>query len=476
MKTIKTTILLFATTLFIIGCSSDDNNNSGNPPDDTTNELIEALIADVTGGGETIWKIDTAILTNSNVTDLDVSDAFNITDDEFIFKTGTNTIFLEYKQGNSFNEDATENSDFLLDYYRSAENSSLSITDIETKTFADSNKSFTYNSDTNMTAELAIEGATLSIEMSPKTNADFASPPSGGLTFTEAFTFESNAVFCCSPGMIGSYSDNSFFIVTREDGLNEGNGSPERIIKFNLNDNTSEEKLFFQTDFVSKQLHIQNNKLIALGGQNVNTYNLDLSGEPTSISHGKTLTRHGVSVQDDDMYIVGGDLNNNESNKIFKWNIITETITEVATLPEPRVGARATIVDSKLYIAGGSEEFLSNPAKNTLYAYDIENDSFETYMIPQELNYTFVDRYENLVYVAGRIDSEDGTNRDLLLGVFNTTDNTFQEITTNLDDSDEFSTIHGMCIFNNKIYVIYGASGIDNGGQFPEWSIMAADL
>ena len=99
MKTIKTTFLLFTFLLFVIGCSSDDDNNSNNPPDNTS-ELIDALIADITEGSETIWKIESASLTNNNATDLDVSDAFNIVDDEFIFKADANsqTITLEYKQ------------------------------------------------------------------------------------------------------------------------------------------------------------------------------------------------------------------------------------------------------------------------------------------------------------------------------------------------------------------------------------------
>ena len=138
----KTIIFFIILSLCIQGCSSDDDNSSNNPPDDNTNQLIEALITEITGGTETLWKIESATLTNNNVTDLDVSDAFNITDDEFLFKTDNNsqTITLEYRQGNSFNENASDASDFLLDYYRSTENSTLNITDVENKVFEDTNK------------------------------------------------------------------------------------------------------------------------------------------------------------------------------------------------------------------------------------------------------------------------------------------------------------------------------------------------
>ena len=476
MKTIKKTILLCLSLLFIYSCNSDDDDNSNDEPDNT-NELIQALIMDVTGGSETIWKIDTALLTNSNVTDLDVSDAFNIVDDEFIFKAEANSqaITLEYRQGNSFNENASDASEFLLDYYRSTENSSLTITDLENKIFSGANKTFTFSSNESISANLVLQGGTLSVDLSPKTYSDFAMPPSGGLNFTEAFIYESNNVSSHAPGMIGSYSDNSFFIVNREDDLNTGNGAPERIVKYNLNNNTSQENLYFEADFVSKQLHIQNNQLIALGGQNVNTYSLSLTGNPTTHIHGKALSRHGVAVIENDMYIIGGDLDNIESDKIFKWNLSNQTLSEVATMPAPRSGARGTIVNNKLYIFGGTEEFAGEIAFNSVYVYNLLTNSFEnTLTMPKDINFTFVDRYQNLIYIAGRIDSNN--NRDLFLGVLNTEDNTIQEITSNLDDSDEFSTIHAMCVFNNKMYVLYGGLGVDNGGQFLNWSIMTADL
>ena len=482
MKTINSILCL---SLFLIfACSSDDDNNSGNPPDDNTNELIDALIADVTGASETIWKIESALLTNNNVTDLDVSDVFNIVDDEFIFKTVENSqaIGLEHKQGNTFNENATNTSEFLVDFYQSANNTSLNVTDVSNKTFGDANNTFTYNSNTNISAELSISGATLSVNLSPKTAADYASPPTSGLNFTEAFIYESNSVSSHAPGMIGSYSDNSFYIVNREDELNTGNGAPERIVKYNLDDNTTLESLYFQSDFVSKQLHIQNNQLIALGGQNVNTYNLDFTGDPTTNTHGKMLSRHGVAVLDDDMYIVGGDLNNVESDKIFKWSITNQTLNEVATMPAARSGARATIVDGKLYIFGGTQEFFGQPAENSIFVYNLSTNSFEdTITMPQGLNFSFVDRYQNLIYVAGQIrldNDNDGTIDDINIyfGVLNTENNTFQELTSNLDDSDTLTAIHSMCVFNNKMFVIYGANGIDNGGQFLEWSIMSADL
>jgi hypothetical protein len=33
-----------------------------------------------------------------------------------------------------------------------------------------------------------------------------------------------------------------------------------------------------------------------------------------------------------------------------------------------------------------------------------------------------------------------------------------------------------MCILNGKMYIIYGESGVDNGGQFNEWEVLVSDL
>jgi hypothetical protein len=466
-------------------CSSDDDKPSTTNPPDNTSELIDALVADITGGSETIWKISSATLTNNEVTNLDVSSAFNIVDDEYLFKSQANsqTITLEHKQGNDFNENASDESDFLLDYYKSSETFALTVTDLDAKEFSGSNKVFNFESNSSIVATITLNGGTLDLGLTPKTATDYAMPPSSGLNFTEAFTFESNLTSGNGAGVIGSNSENSLFIVTREDDLNNGTASPERVIKHNFNTNTDEEKLFFQSDFVSKQLHIQNNQLIALGAQYVNTYNLDLSQDPTSENHGRAYSRHGVAVQDNFMYAIGGCLDgfeNSDCTKIHKWNLDTQTMSEVATLPEPRSGARCTIINNKLYIFGGTEAFFAPPANNTVFVYDIENDSFETLTMPQALDFTFVDRYQNLIYVAGQIrldTNNDGTidDNNAYVGVFNTEDNTFQEITTNLDDSDTNSSINAMCAFNNKMYIIYGV-GIDNGGDFPEWSVLVADL
>mgnify|MGYP000695501368 FL=1 len=66
--------------------------------------------------------------------------------------------------------------------------------------------------------------------------------------------------------------------------------------------------------------------------------------------------------------------------------------------------------------------------------------------------------------------------RDSTIGVFNTSDNSFVELATNLTNDSDFDTIHQMCVFNDKMYIVYGNEGTDNGGQFNEWEVLVSDL
>ncbi|MDC0858306.1 hypothetical protein OAP72_03045, partial [Flavobacteriaceae bacterium] len=289
------------------------------------------------------------------------------------------------------------------------------------------------------------------------------------LDFSTAFTFESSGfIIDGTTGMVGSSAENSLFIAMRETDQN----SAERILKVNLATNNITEKLFEVGQLVTKRLHIRGNQLIVFAGQYVNTYNLDLSGgDPTSVSHGKQLTRFGMTVLDDNAYIIGGDYGAEfevEAKKIFRWNIETETFSEFTALPETRYGANGTIVDDNLYVFGGRSQFTDySTALTTAYKININNPSnVETFEIDKTINPAFVRRFQNLIYIAGpnfTIDASDETIAfNPIVAVYNTSDNTYQELNTNLINTSGFDTIHQMCIVNGKMYIIYG--GQDNGG------------
>jgi len=491
MKKVKSIILsLMCISVLIMSCKKDDPGSTDDT-DDTAQMLEEAREASnliLTDGDTKTWKIVSAVLENNTGT-IDISDSYNIKDDEFIFSGDLDAGNLEWRQGYKVNSEGATQQQTFLDYYVSPENYTYSFLEDSSDELSSVNGAFLFNivDDNTILAVLSFDGRSqageiLTMEMNQKTADDYLSAPSSSLNFVEEFVYESNGVSCCSPGMIGSYTENSFYVVTREDDLVDGNGvPPERIVKFDISSGSVTENLYFQQDFVSKQLHIIDDQLIVIGAQFVNTYNLDLNGDPQTVSHGKSISRYGMAVQDDIAYLIGGDLNDDpmgnpiDADKIFGWNLDTQTLSNVATMPASRFGARGTIINNKLYVFGGSEDFYSQPAFNTIFVHDLGTGDINTLNLPYEPNFTYVDKRENLIYVAGQIREEDPLNFDLRLGVFDTLTGTYTDIVHNLDDSDDNSTIYGMTTFNDKMYVLYG-NGETMGANFSEWSIMSVDL
>ena len=486
MKLLKLTNLLILSLfsiLFFVSCSNDDPEEIIIDPQTVLEEEQAETTQILSNANTKTWKITQATLTNSSGT-FDISSNFNVLDDEFIYSSGGN---LEWRQGNDINIEGTNSQETLLDYYRSPISSSFSFNPDSSSdlTAFDGRFLFTLINETTINGAITYSGRNntggeLNLTLENKQPGDYQTPNTNGLVFTEAFTFESGGLTSLAPGLIGSNSDNSLFFATREDASNDGTINPERIIKFNIDNGTTEEYLFYNSDFVSKQLHIINNQLVVIGGQYINTYPLDISSPPNSTTHGLAITRFGMSVVDDDAYIIGGDLTgdglgNYYGEKIYKWSLSNQSLEFVTDLPEERFGARSAIVNNKLYVFGGTTTFAptEQSAQNTIYIYDLINGGIVNEQMNSEADYTYVDKYENLIYVGGyhRVFDNEGTVIDYAfsIGVYNTEDGTYQDLETDLS-SEGWKNIYGMCIFNGKMYVIYGDFTSDI------WQIMSAEL
>ncbi len=489
----------FLTTLLIsafFSCNTNDDPTEPvveEPPESTLEELRDETTTTLTSGSTKTWRINHATLTHGN-SEIDISQNFNVLDDEFIFGGTTVNGSLQWRKGYDIQTNATSAQETLLDNYVSPLATAFSYQD-NSSTIVEADGysgTFEVNSDNTINATIINDDNTVfSFHLVEKTQADYASAPESGLHFTPAFTFESNSISGYAPGMIGSYANNSLFIATREDGLYDGTTRPERILKFDIATPTSPvESLSFESDFASKQLRVIDNQLIVVGGQLVKQYDLKLRGAPPiTANHGKRLSRFGVSVLDKYVYLIGGDLNDVEGDQIFRLNINVRFSDEFVvdgftTLPEPKSGAGGTIVHEAMYVFGGSDTFVGGGGAPTdvIYKVNMNNPIFdiETFRMNKAIDVTFVQKFQNLIYVAGQIHIKDesGTTvaRESTIGVFNTLDNTYQELTTNLTNTSGFDTIHQMCIVNDKIYIIYGNQGTDTGGQFPEWDVLVSDL
>ena len=484
----KTKIFLFVTFIILFSCNNDDSNSS----ELTLEELRDETTIILTSSGDSkTWRISQAKLINGN-SQIDISQNFNVVDDEFIFGGTTDNGTLEWRKGYEIQTNASNSQETLLDKYVSSITTNFSYqSGSSTVVEADFGSCvFQINDDDSIRATITNDNNTVfDFILIEKTQADYATASQTGLNFSLAFTFESNDVNgSANVGMIGSNADNSLFIAVRENDLNNGSANPERIIKFDITTGASQERLFFQNQFVTKRLHIVGEQLIVIGGQYVNTYDLNLSGDPLSVSHGRTLSRFGISTLNDNVFLIGGNIEEPSSgiingNTVFRWNLNTQSLTEFTTLYEPRFRADGTIINDNLYIFGGNELLSNNTtiASNIIHKINLNNPSnIEIFESNQPIDITYVQRFQNLIYVAGQIIVSDANGntiaRESTIGVFNTLDNTYQELNTNLTNPSGYHTIHQMCVFNNKMYIIYGNEGIDNGGQFNEWKVLVSDL
>ncbi|MDC7998802.1 hypothetical protein [Gilvibacter sediminis] len=473
---IRILVLLFAGVLFV-GCSSDDDNQD-DPTDDTTGgtdddggstdddlEVARQASLDVLNGGDTItWKIATAFLETASG-NLELTGNFNIEDDEFIF-SGTN---LEWRPANDVRTDATTADETLRDYYRSPIETSITFEPESSSelTALDGRISFSIADDGSLSAvirPLPKGDGDLLLTLTQKTEADYAAPPAAGLNFTFDVTLLAPGYMGDgNGGLIGSYSENSLFLVHRDDTQSDGTSNPERILKYNFTDGTQTENLFFQSDFVTKRLNIIDDQLIAFGGQFANTYDIALGADPvSSFNHGLVLTRFGLAVQDDNAFIVGTDFTATANSNVTRYNYLTDALEVLGTLPAARFHAGTELINNKLYVFGGRDDFSGEIAFTESFIYDVDTGGTSTFDLPEPAFNTYAARVENLIYVAyeTRVEAgEPGTfddDRNINFGVYDTLDGSFTVLADNLEDSDERSTIHAITIFNGKLYVVYG--------------------
>ncbi len=486
--TSKISILLL-TSFFFVSCSNDDSGNTATTIDDDNSGEVsqeEALatartqtLEFLTSGGEQTWKITNASLeTSSGV--FDISDNFNVTDDEFVFTSTT----LIWNAGNAINTNATTEAETGLDFYVAPDESTIEFQPESgtSLTAIDNRLSFEVVDNQTITAVLTAGSSALgdiTLELAPKTASDYKSPPSSGLSFNLITTINGPGIGGDgSCGFIGSYSENSFYVVHRDDTQSDDTGSPERIIKYNLDTGVETENLYYNPDFVTKRLNIIDNELVVFGGNNVNTYPLNPSGDATNtFTHGLQLTRFGFAVQGANGYVVGSNFTVPANSNITRYNYVTNQVDILGELPKARFYGGAEIVNNKLYVFGGRPEFNSDEVDAESFIYNLEDGSIDSFDMPESPTNSYAARFENLIYVAYETRTPAGEpgifddDRIINFGVYNTFDDSFIVVSHNLDDSDMFSTVHAITVFNDAIYVIYGSTEED-----PVYSIYRASL
>lgn len=445
-------ILLILLTCALVACGSD---NEVRTP-------IEQLYVDLTGNHQKTWKINTATLTNDTEDlSLNISDHDALLDDEFIFinsSTGQNSeVEAIWRPRSHFNIDATTIDELLSEMYVQPRKSQIQLIDIDRRQLADDSglMDITVISSESISGTIALQNDTrLHLTLIPKSSNSYKEQP-GALSFFELTRF-SGVGMSDAPGFVASKSTNSLYFAHRTPNPREAQFE-ERILKYSIGDNRWDLFAHASSDFVTKQLHIIGNKLQVVTGLFVNDYPLDILSTPTVVAHGNSLSRFGSAVLNDEIYIVGGDLNLVDSDKIKRWNASAANFETIAQLPAPKNWADAEIVDNRLYVFGGQETLFDGLENNLIYIYDFDTQDVEILELPVSVFRTYAARYEHLIYIGGQLTDDDPLtlDQDILLGSFNTENHEFVTIKTNLSD-EGWNTIHQLTILHDRLYVIYG--------------------
>ncbi len=457
---------------------------------DTLNALREENTAILCTSTSKTWAIDHAIL-NTGSSQLDITEHYNVKDDEFIFTRSGETGTFEWKKRYDINMQATNEQETLSQLYTTSYSSDFSYA-AESATQISTNSpelNFTLNDDGTLSATFISGQATLQLTLVKKIYSMLTQPPTM-LNFTNAYTIETDLIG--APGMIGSFADNSILITLREDRLTiPFEPSPERILKLDVGNGLVSEYITNTGGFATRRCIIIGDEVFIVGGIKTNVYNrLNLNDPPTRLDYPQGpyfFSRHGTTVINDEIFFIGGyegQVTNAEENrkKIVKFDQDTQTFTDFATLPEPKSGAGGTIVDNHLYVFGGSQELFGDSPSKTIYKVSVTAPAnVESFEMNKEIDFTFVKEVEHLIYVAGSQLIRDANGitigREPTIGVFDTMTNTYEEIPTNLMNASGFETIHQMCILNDKMYLIYGDEDADPiSTEFDVWNILVADL
>lgn len=138
---------LIATVLlaFMISCEDETNDIIDPGEGDGVNQELIAELGQFAGTSETVYKLSSALLSNTQVRDLDITSLFNVKDDEFIFSSeGNGDLSLAWHEGFGFNASGADDATVMSDTRASSKFESLSFND-ESLLFTASGYSFNHS-------------------------------------------------------------------------------------------------------------------------------------------------------------------------------------------------------------------------------------------------------------------------------------------------------------------------------------------
>ena len=440
--------------------NDNDSQDEDNEDEDSVEMQREAFYSFLTQNSSKIWKIESALLENSNGT-FDITQSTNIQDDEFIFVINTDSGInglngqLTWKRRKGVN--------FEFDNVISLENDLYSSPTVFEFTIDQeasiSNPEFQFYLDEDSTISGKIlsnnSEAIVSIRLVEKSEEDHKTIP-GSLDFQSYAIFPNIESINNATGFRSSYTSNSIYLSYRNSPSSFN--ATRKVFKYSLEGQTldSIQIALPNLEFTYSRFHIRNDRLIVFGSAHISELDLFLNEEPNTVTTGldSNLAGADLAVTDSDIYIIGGDLGNIDMPErpliIRRYDDLSFELLAEKTIEETRTLSGGEIVDDILYVVGGQNpefEFYNN-----IIAYNLTNDSVSTIALPKGTGYCSAVRYENLIFISGR--TVVGDNVDIFFGALDIRTNTFQEIPISIENKLASETfINGLTILNNVLYM-----------------------
>ena len=290
------------------------------------------------------------------------------------------------------------------------------------------------------------------------------------LNFKTVIELEENFFENSMGGMIADPTNKVLYISCRE--KNSLLSQPEKVYKLNLGNSEIKNIIKDGPDFITKRPIIYNNNLYVYGGQKTNKYDLNLTEISTSVyqninNPNLVFSRFGLTNNNNVSYIIGGRISGSEVNlgkEIFTHNLVTNTVEELALMPEPRYGSSSETLNNKLYIFNGYETLTQQNSTspetkllNSILIYDLSTKTFEKLDAHKNVSYSFSAKYEDKIFVCGNT-SQGTFNSQINGGYFGIFDPTTKKLTdipiTIENNSYSFPYICEIEVIGDKIYAL----------------------
>jgi hypothetical protein len=288
------------------------------------------------------------------------------------------------------------------------------------------------------------------------------------LIFTTTTTFNmpsgnSVQVNIVGVDLVGNPGTNSLYMTDRY----EANPDGHMVRKFDLNSNTISESIG-PTDrnwsttrafFANNQLHVAKSIYFSLWDSTLNFISAqEYSDLPAGIvgSWFDIAYNYDTSV----LYFAGArdnGIGGAPTNKIKSYDIASNTFTDVGILPEYYAMMGMEYHNNKLYFFGGFKNDDSSVPENFIndaYIYDLNSNTTQVIPMPYDLFRGLTTISGDCIFVAGRTSAN-----QTKIGKFDTTTNTYTDLTHNLNFSGETNTIIAMAAMNDKLYVLFNEPG-----------------